>query len=307
MICADVLPFMKIKNSVPCRRVLCGVLMVVAVAGLAACGSKDKKAGQSLVKVNGEEITVLQLNDELRRAGVQAGQQEAASKQLIESLIDRQVILDEAMRNKIDRSPEVMQAIERAKAQIIAQAYLQSVTSKVAKPSKAEIDDYFQKHPEFFTKRMEFDLQQLVIANKNFSDELKLFIDSAKSLDEVAEWMDRHGVPYARGQVIRSTADLPQPAVAKLLELPKGQLFIVGEGDNRMLNIITVIKDSPVTATNAAPQIEQFLTNKKMKEAVEVEIAHLRSLAKIEYLNASAPVAAQTQAAAPDNKTAGPK
>lgn len=298
---------MKIKNSVPCRRVLCGVLMVVAVAGLAACGSKDKKAGQSLVKVNGEEITVLQLNDELRRAGVQAGQQEAASKQLIESLIDREVILDEAMRNKIDRSPEVMQAIERAKAQIIAQAYLQSVTSKVAKPSKAEIDDYFQKHPEFFTKRMEFDLQQLVIANKNFSDELKLFIDSAKSLDEVAEWMDRHGVPYARGQVIRSTADLPQPAVAKLLELPKGQLFIVGEGNNRMLNIITVIKDSPVTATNAAPQIEQFLTNKKMKEAVEVEIAHLRSLAKIEYLNASAPVAAQTQAAAPDNKTAGPK
>jgi len=292
---------------VPCRRVLCGVLMVVAVAGLAACGSKDKKAGQSLVKVNGEEITVLQLNDELRRAGVQAGQQEAASKQLIESLIDREVILDEAMRNKIDRSPEVMQAIERAKAQIIAQAYLQSVTSKVAKPSKAEIDDYFQKHPEFFTKRMEFDLQQLVIANKNFSDELKLFIDSAKSLDEVAEWMDRHGVPYARGQVIRSTADLPQPAVAKLLELPKGQLFIVGEGNNRMLNIITVIKDSPVTATNAAPQIEQFLTNKKMKEAVEVEIAHLRSLAKIEYLNASAPVAAQTQAAAPDNKTAGPK
>ena len=291
----------------PCRRVLCGVLMVVAVAGLAACGSKDKKAGQSLVKVNGEEITVLQLNDELRRAGVQAGQQEAASKQLIESLIDRQVILDEAMRNKIDRSPEVVQAIERAKAQIIAQAYLQSVTSKVAKPSKAEIDDYFQKHPEFFTKRMEFDLQQLVIANKNFSDELKLFIDSAKSLDEVAEWMDRHGVPYARGQVIRSTADLPQPAVAKLLELPKGQLFIVGEGNNRMLNIITVIKDSPVTATNAAPQIEQFLTNKKMKEAVEVEIAHLRSLAKIEYLNASAPVAAQTQAAAPDNKTAGPK
>jgi len=307
LICADALPFMKIKNSVPCRRVLCGVLMVVAVAGLAACGSKDKKAGQSLVKVNGEEITVLQLNDELRRAGVQAGQQEAASKQLIESLIDREVILDEAMRNKIDRSPEVMQAIERAKAQIIAQAYLQSVTSKVAKPSKAEIDDYFQKHPEFFTKRMEFDLQQLVIANKNFSDELKLFIDSAKSLDEVAEWMDRHGVPYARGQVIRSTADLPQPAVAKLLELPKGQLFIVGEGDNRMLNIITAIKDSPVTATNAAPQIEQFLTNKKMKEAVEVEIAHLRSLAKIEYLNASAPVAAQTQAAAPDNKTAGPK
>jgi peptidyl-prolyl cis-trans isomerase C len=286
---------------------LCGVLMLVAAAGLSACGSKDKKAGQSLVRVDSEEITMLQINDELKRAGVQAGQQEAASKPLLESLIDRQLILAEAMRNKIDRTPEVMQAIERAKAQIIAQAYLQNVVSKTAKPSKAEIDDYFQKHPEFFTKRKEFDLKQLVFANKNFSDELRLFIDSAKSLDEVAAWMDRHGVLYARGQTTRSTADLPQPAVAKLLELPEGELFLVNEGSNRVLNIITSIKDSPVTAMNAAPQIEQFLINKMSKEAAEVEIAHLRSLAKIEYLNASAPVAAPAQAAAADNKAAGPK
>lgn len=305
MIYIDVM--LKVKKSVLCRRVLCGLLMLVAAAGLAACGSKDKKAGQSLVKVNGEEITVLQLNDELGRAGVQAGQQEAASKQLLESLIDRQLILEEAMRNKIDRSPEVVQAIERAKAQIIAQAYLQSVTSKVAKPSKAEIDDYFQKHPEFFAKRKIFDLEQLFIANKNFGDELKLFVDSAKTLGEVSEWMDKHGVQYARGQAIRSSMDLPPETVAKLLELPKGQLFIVGEGDSRVLNVIAAIKDSPVTATNAAPQIGQFLTSKMMKDAAGVEVAHLRSLAKIEYLNASAPVAAQTQAAAPDNKTAGTK
>ena len=124
------------------------ILVAVAVAGLAACGNKDKQAGQSLVRVNGQDITVLQLNDELQRANVQADKQEAASKQLLESLIDRQLILGEAMRDKIDRSPQVVQAIERAKAQIIAQAYLQGITSKVAKPSKAEIDDYYhiQEH-----------------------------------------------------------------------------------------------------------------------------------------------------------------
>lgn len=286
---------------------LCGVLMLVTAAGLSACGSKDKKVGQSLVRVDGEEITVLQINDELKRAGVPAGQMEAASKQLLESLIDRQLILAEAMRNKIDRTPNVTQAIERAKAQIIAQAYLQSIATKVAKPSKVDIDDYFQKHPEIFTKRKEFDLKQLVITNKNYSDELKLFIDSSNSLDEVATWLDKHGVQYARGQITRSTADLPQQAVAQLMALPKGQLFIVGEGDNKVLNIIIASRDSPVSATNAAPQIEQFLINKMTKEAAEVEVAHLRSLAKIEYLNASVPAAAPTQATVPDNNAAGPK
>jgi peptidyl-prolyl cis-trans isomerase C len=305
LISADML--LKVKNSVSNKGVLCSILVLTAAASLSACHNTDKKAGQALARVDGQEITVLQLNDELRRARVQAGQQEAANKQVLDSLIDRQLILAEAMRNKIDRSPEVMQAIDRAKAEIIAQAYLQNVTSKIAKPTRAEIDDYYQKHPEYFSKRKEFDLKQLVVSNANYASELKSFIDTAKTLDEVAEWMDKHDIPYARGQVTRSSSDVPPEAVSKLLELPKGQLFILNAGDNKVINVITGSRDSPVSATNAAPQIEQFLLNKKLKDAAEVEIAHLRSLAKIEYLNASAPVAAPTQAAAPDAKPAGPK
>ena len=116
MIFVDEKSYMKAKNVVSNRRVFCGVLVLVATVSLSACGNKDKKAGQALVKVNGEEITVLQINDELKRAGVQAAQQEAATKQLLETLVDRQLILEEAARNKIDRTPDVMQAIERAKA-----------------------------------------------------------------------------------------------------------------------------------------------------------------------------------------------
>lgn len=295
---------MKVKNSVSSRNMSCAVLILAAAVGLAACGNKEKKGGQALVKVNGEEITMLQVNDELRRAGAQAGQQEDAAGKLIESLIDRQLILEEAMRNKIDRTPEVMQTIERAKAQVIVQAYLQSMVSKVSKPAKTEIDDYYQKHPEFFAKRKEFDLKQLVISSKDYSEALKSALDSAKSLEDVAAWMDKQNVHYRRAQITRSTSDLPQQAVTQLLALPKGQLFIVGEGENRVLNILVATRDSPVTAANAAPQIEQFLISKMTKEAAEEEIKHLRSLAKIEYLNASAPAATRAQGAAPDNNGA---
>ena len=291
MIKIDELPFVKVKNSVPCKGLLCGVLMVVAAVGLTACGSKEKKAGQSLVRVDGEEITVFLLNEELQRANVPAGQQEAASKQLLESLIDRQLIIAEAVRTKIDRTPNVMGAIERAKAQIIAQAYLQSVTAKIAKPSKAEIDDYFHKNPELFSQRKQFDMKSLLIASKDLSDELKLLMDSAKSLEEVAAWLSSHSVQYAQGKGSRSTPDLPPEMATKLQSMPQGQLFIVNEGDKTMLVALVSIKGSPVTAMEAAPQIEQYLINKKTKDVADTEIAHLRSLAKIEYLNASAPVA----------------
>lgn len=270
---------------------LCIALVLVTAASISACGNKEKKSGQALVRVNGEEITVLQINDELRRAGVNTEQQKTASKQLLESLIDRQLILAEAARNKIDRTPEVVQAIERAKAQIISQAYLQSIAGKITKPSIAEINEYFQKHPEYFTQRKQYDIQQLIFSTKDFSNELKTVVDTANSLDSVVAWMDSHNVKYARGKMSRNTSDLPEQVVAKLSEMKRGQLFIVNEGERSILNSIIEIKNSPVSAKEAEPQIEQYLINKKTKEAADAEITHLRTSAKIEYLNASAPIA----------------
>lgn len=277
-------------NTVNSRMVM-AVLLLLATISLYGCGEKEKKSGQTLVRVNGEEITVHLMNDELKRAGIQDPHLEESRQQLLENLIDRQLILAEAMRNKIERTPEVMQSIEHARAQIIAQAYLQRIASKVAKPSKAEINDYYLKHPQFFSSRKEFELKQLVINSKNFTPEVKSLIDNAKSLDDVAAWLDAHSVQYARGQAIRSSADLPSMAVTKLLDLPKGKMFLVSDGDNKVLSIVAAARERPISAQNAELQIERFLTSQRYKEAADLEVAHLRSLAKIEYVNASAPAA----------------
>lgn len=291
MVSFDIFPLIQFNKAATLRRVICGVLLLVISVGLPACKSKGKKSGQALVRVNGEEITVLQINDELRRAGVKSDQQEYATGKFLQILIDRNLLSDEAMRNRIDRTPEVVQAIERAKSEIIAQAYLSSVMTKISRPSVAEVHDYFQKHPEYFSERKQLDMHQLVISENDFNAELRLFIDSANSIDEVAAWLDSHNVKYARGQLSRSTSDMPEQMVATIKNMNKGQLFLIKERDNHLLNFIIDIKDSPVTFKNAALQIEQYLINKKSKDAVDAEIAHLRSLAKIEYLNASAPVA----------------
>lgn len=284
-------PLTEVNKSTTLKCIICVFMLLVISIGLLACKSKENKSGQALVRVNGEEITVLQINDELRRAGVKSDQQEHATGKFLQILIDRNLLSDEAMRNRIDRTPEVVQAIERAKTEIIAQAYLGSVMTKISKPSIAEIHDYFQKHPEYFSERKQLDMHQLVIAEKDFTTELRLFIDSANSLDDVVAWLDSHNVKYARGQLSRNTSDMPEQMAGKINEMNKGQLFLIKEGNNHLLNFIIDIKESPVTFKNAALQIEQYLINKKSKEAVDAEIAHLRSMAKIEYLNASAPVA----------------
>jgi peptidyl-prolyl cis-trans isomerase C len=258
--------------------------MLAAALSLTACGNKEPKAGQALASVNGSEITVLQLNEELQRAGA-TGQPETVRKQLLESLIDRQLLQNEAAKDKLDRDPKVMQAIERAKAMIIAQAYLQKRIGNQAKPTRAEIEEYFNQHPEFFTSRKQFDMRELVVASKDVTDPLKSLMDSTRSLDDVAAWLDSHKIKYGRTQVSRTSADMPPELSSKLLTMPKGQLFIIREGERSLLMQIADIKDSPATLENSVAQIEQFLVNKKNKEAAEAELKRLRADAKIDYFN----------------------
>ena len=288
------------SKSTTRSRLLCAGLVVLAVAGLSACGNKEKKPGQALASVNGEEITVLQLNEEMQRANVQAPQQEAASKQLLESLIDRQLLQNEAAKDKTDRDPKVVQAIERAKALIVAQAYMQKRIGTVARPTKQEVEEYFHKNPQFFTERKQFDMRELVIASADMNDKLKAAMDAAKTLDDVAAWLDANKVKYARTQLSRTSADLAPELSAKLLSMPKGQLFIIREGDRTLLISLADIRDNPVTLAQAAPQIEQFLFNKKNKDAADAELKRLRATAKIEYLGKdAAPATASAAASAP--------
>ncbi|MEZ0232251.1 MAG: EpsD family peptidyl-prolyl cis-trans isomerase [Methylophilaceae bacterium] len=260
---------------------------LIAAISLSACGGKEKdKATQTLARVNGQEITVHQLNEELMRANVPPAQQEEAKKQVLQSLVDRQLLEGAALKAKVDRDPNVLQAIERAKSQIIAQAYIQSLVASVEKPTKADVEDYYQKHPEFFAQRKLAEMKQLLIDSRQVNDSLKEVLKGAKSLDDVATWMDANNIQYDRGEISRSLAEMPAELSSRLQNATKGQLFVIAMGGRTMLILMDSIKSSPISLEIAAPQIEQFLLNKKRKDAGETELARLRNDAKIEYMQA---------------------
>ncbi len=275
------------------------ISVLVLAAALSACGQKaETKPGQALANVNGEEITVMQLNEELVRSNVAPAQQDAARKQLLQALIDRQLLIAEATKEKIDRDPKVVQSIERAKSMILAQSYLQRRVGNVARPTKAEVQSYFDSNPAFFASRKIVEMRQLVLDSRDVTDAVKKAIDGSKSIEEVAAWLETNKVKFAPGQLVRNTAELPPQLTSRLLAMPKGQLFIIREGERSMLMSVAAVKDAPVTLDRATPQIEQFLVSKKNKELADVEIKRLRAGAKIEYTN-KADAAPATPPAAP--------
>ncbi|WP_244544851.1 EpsD family peptidyl-prolyl cis-trans isomerase [Collimonas sp. OK607] len=268
-----------------------GILMLLAAISLSACGDQKKNTNKVLARVDGNEITALQLEAELQHAvgateenGVQ---RKALRKQALDALINRQILLKEAVRNKLDRDPKLIQFVERFKTQAIVQAYLESKEENLSKPSKAEVDAYFDGHPELFAHRKVLDIEQLVIAAQDFDGAIKSQMDTATSLNQMATWLRKRGIGYVKTQLTYTSADLPAEIVGEIKKLGKNRLFVMEDGQKDLLCALTELRDSPITRDAATAQIERYLLNKKMQEVAAAEIARLRSLAKLEYVDKS--------------------
>ena len=265
------------------------IALVFVVLGLiTSCGKKnsEEKASQSIVRVNGDEITVLQLNNELQRANIQASQQQEAEKQITQKLVDRQMLVQEALKVKLDRTPRVMQAIENAKMQVLAQAYLENKISSIAKPTKAEIENYRVSHADIFANRKIFVLEELLFKiEAGYADELNALSDSAKTLEHVTQWLDERLIKFDRTQASHASETLPPDLLAKFNKMVEGDIIFINANGRTAAGRLVDITAAPISKSDAKPIIERILTNEKHQKTAETEIARLRRASEIEYIN----------------------
>lgn len=271
------------------RKCITYFLTVVAICGLmVACGKKEsaEKNSQSIVSVNGEDITFLQLNYELQRAKVKPEQQTHAEKQIVAKLVDRQILVQASIKDKLDRNPQVLQAIENAKMQILAQSYLENKISSAPKPTDSEINDYRNKHTDFFSNRKVYLMEQLVFTeDANLSNELEALSDKAKTIDEVTKWLNEHQITYALAKETHSSESIPPELYEKISKMAIGDIVFFKTNQRIMVTKMTDIINKPISEADSKPIIERILSAQKRKKIAEAEINLLRSTAVITYIN----------------------
>ena len=82
------------------------LVSAMLLIGLAACGEKkpaSASSSQVVAIVDGQEITIHQVNNELAKTG---GQQ--VTKQLLDGLVARQLLINAAKKDKLDTDPAVL-------------------------------------------------------------------------------------------------------------------------------------------------------------------------------------------------------
>ena len=269
------------------QRCLGIVTLIASFALLAACGAKkDASASQTAARVNKDEITVHQINFVLQQQrGLRPEEADAASKLILERLIDQQLLLRKADGLKLDRDPRVMQQIEAGKAEILARAVIERLGDAAAKPSPEEIKKYFDAKPALFSDRRVYSLQEInVEARPEQVPALREKLAAAKNINEFIEYLKASNMRFAGDQAVRAAEQLPQDRLEAIYKLKDGQAIMNQGPKGAQVLVLAGSRSQPVTEEQARPAIEQFLLNERKRKLVEDDLKALRAGAKIDYL-----------------------
>jgi EpsD family peptidyl-prolyl cis-trans isomerase len=269
---------------------------------LAACsrGNSETGASQLVAKVNKSEITVSQLNAALARVpNLNPESTKAASKQVLQQLIDQELLVQKAREAKLDRNPGVVQALESARRAVLANAWLQQAGASVAQPSDQDIQAYFDQHPEYFSARRVYDYRAIPIRTTAAQvQSIQQQVAATPNLDSVLSALRASGTAVVVNPVTQSSEQLPPLLRTRFAQAKDGDILSFQQANGIELIQLVDSRAEPVDMAQARPFIQKFLLEQRRKQRLEQEIASLRAAASIEYLGEFKPAVGQAPAKA---------
>jgi EpsD family peptidyl-prolyl cis-trans isomerase len=223
---------------------------------------------------------------------------------VLQSLVEQRLAVEKAEKDKLDRNPGVLQALEEARRDALARYYLEQFTAKVPKPTDDEIQQYYQDHPANFAQRGIYTIQKVdARVAPDQVDGLVSAVQAAAGPQAVVDLLKAKASAINVTQSAQPAESLG-PLLSKISTMAAGQTIAARQPQG--LTALTVISSQgqPVTLAQARPSIEQFLWNQKKRVALQAETKELREKAHIAYLGKFAAGAASASAAAPDAASA---
>jgi EpsD family peptidyl-prolyl cis-trans isomerase len=285
---------MNIRSGfVPSLALACAILLV------AGCGKNSYDKTATLATVNGENITQAQL-DYARTQIVAAHPAASAPEdaQILRELVEQRLVSQKAEKDKLDRNPGVLQALEATRKDALARVYVERLTAQVVKPTPAEIKQYYDSRPLNFAQRNVYMIQK--VDAKLAADQVAAVATAVQATSSAPEVVDLLKAKASATNVAQSA----QPAESLGSLLPRiaamkvGQSIVVPQPGGLSALTLVAVQPRPVTLEQAQAGIEQGLWNQRKREVIVAEAKSLRTAAKIEYLGKFAPGGASAPATA---------
>lgn len=271
---------------------------------LSACEQPTTASGEPIAAtVSGEVISEVELNRAVSRLG-ELGEADVGQvrSKVLEALIDQRLVSQAARAAKLDRNAAVIHAVQEAERKVLAEAYLESLLKGVPAPSDSEISDYYGQHPELFSTRKIYRVQEveLKLAATRLP-EVEAQLKQSSNLGAFTDWLKQAGIEGRVAHVLKPAEQLPAAVVSQLMNMEDGQVRVWATGPGR-INVLQLqgSQRQPVTLEQARPAIVRLLQIEKRKSVLDAEVKKLRSTGKVDYASGFAPPATPQPAARPE-------
>lgn len=262
---------------------------VSAVALLLLNGCQRKAEGQTVAVVNGDEITIPELNFALQQAKVpDNADKSSVQSQLLEKLIDRRLVAQQAEKEGIDKNAEFINRQRQATEELLISMLASRRMKAQPLPSDRDVTAFIASNPQMFAKRETWTVDQVYFPlpkNPQFSKE----INNTKSIDEIIAVLQKYKLKFARRTTKLDTALIPPP-IYKLIEgMQVAEPFVIPSGDRGVASFILSREANPLAGDAAKPIALAAIRKNQTEKSLEDTLKSLRSSAKIEYQPGFAP------------------
>ena len=255
---------------------LAGSAALTAMLMLAACTSKP--AGEAAATVNGEAISRDSLALEARNSGT--GSDDApAQRALLAQVVNRKLLAQEALVQKVDGTPEFKLAEQKARETALVEALMTKLIGDKAKPGQAAIKEFVAANPAMFGSREALSLDQIQAPAAAVDG---AWLKPANSLTDVARILEEHKVPFERGQATADTASLP-PELLKVLGEHPDEPFAVPQGDRIIISQVVKRRSVAVPPEQTDLLAAAEIRRRAFQDAAGKAITDARAKAKITY------------------------
>ena len=246
------------------------------------------KAPLVVARVDGDPISATRLDMITWQASVrQPGQAPLTQAQALDQAIDLQLQARQAVVLGLDQHPRVQELIEIAKQEVLARAYNDQARESTPEPTPQAIDSYHDAHPELFSQRKVYMIQELILApSTEPTPELRRLVGKATNMTALAELLKQEAVSFKVNQVTQPAENLPLDQLRELAQAKEGKPYLKTRPGTSLTTIYAVMatRTAPLSRAAAQPMIKVFLTNTAHQARQAEALKALRQKARIERL-----------------------
>lgn len=255
---------------------------IALLALLAACSPHEtERAVDAAATVNGKPIPIARF----RRALAQLNPATAppsAPVRLLDGMIDRELLAQEAERIELDARPSVVDAVEAARAAILAQAYVEHELG-TAPADAHQVRSFYHDNPDLFAKRRIYRLFELAVIAPPATVEALRKRAARADLYELAQWLKARKVAFNTGGATKAAEQLAPGVLERLRTMRDGEVTVISVSGGASVIQLVQSENAPLTQDEAAPMIERLLRARRRREIATREVKYLRTRAAIEY------------------------